>query len=279
MLLARLLKRLSATLKGIDSPLTTDWLPKNFFINNSAPLITTPEEKIKLISELSVDITVCLPFNTDIGAMSPDEFFEKILLSQMRAAHIVCGSNYTFGKNGAGNTEYLSELCKKNGVGFTAVSHVCADGISVSASAIRELLKKGDVKESALLLGRRYSISGKVIDGRHLGRTLGFPTANIKLKNGAVVPKNGVYLTKTYIGGAEYFGITNVGKHPTVPCDDILAETYIFDFNSDIYGKEIKLEFVEFIRKEKTFDTLMALTDQVNADIKKARLLAEKIYS
>ena len=252
--------------------------PKNFFIKDSAPLITTPSEKISLISELGVDIAVCVPFDTNIGKLSPDEFFCEILLKKIKAVHIVCGSNYTFGKNGVGNADYLAELCKKHGIGFTSLGHICVDGVSVSASAIRDMIKKGDVTGASLLLGRPYSISGTVIDGNHLGRTLGFPTANLALRDGCVVPKNGVYLTKAYIDGVERFGITNVGKHPTVPSENILAETYLFDFNDDIYGKEIKLEFVEFIRKEKTFDSLKSLTLQVESDIEKSKHLVEKKY-
>ena len=253
--------------------------PKNYFVKDSAPLITPPEEKISLISEIGVDVVVCVPFDMDIGGLTPEEFFYGILINKMNAAHIVCGSNYTFGKNGSGNAEYLSELCRKNGVGFTSLGHICADGISVSASAIREMIKKGDLSEVELLLGRKYSISGTVINGNHLGRTLGFPTANIELKRGCVVPKNGVYLTKVYVNGAEHFGITNVGRHPTVLAEALLAETFLFDFNSDIYGKELKLEFIEFMRKEKTFESLDTLTLQVNADIDKAKRLIQKKYS
>lgn len=253
--------------------------PKNFFIKNSAPLITTPSEKIALISELGVDVAVCVPFDTDIGSLTPDEFFFEILIKRMHTAHVVCGSNYTFGKNGIGNAEYLSELCQKNGIGFTSIGHICVDGISVSASAIREMVKRGNITDASLLLGRPYSISGTVIDGNHLGRTLGFPTANLALRDGCVVPKNGVYLTKAYIDGVERFGITNVGKHPTVPTENILAETYVFDFDSDIYGKKLRLEFLEFIRNEKTFASLKELSAQVQLDIEKAKKLVEKKYS
>jgi riboflavin kinase/FMN adenylyltransferase len=253
--------------------------PKNYFLKDSAPLITPPDEKISLISDLGVDVVVCVPFDMDIGGLTPEEFFYEILINKMKAAHIVCGSNYTFGKNGSGNAEYLSELCQKNGIGFTSLGHICADGISVSASAIREMIKKGDLSEVELLLGRNYSISGTVINGNHLGRTLGFPTANIEIKRGCVVPKNGVYLTKVYVDGVERFGITNVGRHPTVLAENLLAETFLFDFDSDIYGKELKLEFIEFMRKEKTFDSLDSLTLQVSSDIEKAKLLIEKKYS
>ena len=253
--------------------------PKNFFIKNSAPLITTPSEKIALISELGVDVAVCVPFDTDIGSLTPDEFFFEILIKRMHTVHVVCGSNYTFGKNGIGNAEYLSELCQKNGIGFTSIGHICVDGISVSASAIREMIKRGNITDASLLLGRPYSISGTVIDGKHLGRTLGFPTANLALRDGCVVPKNGVYLTKAYIDGVERFGITNVGKHPTVPTENILAETYVFDFDSDIYGKKLRLEFLEFIRNEKTFASLKELSAQVQLDIEKAKKLVEKKYS
>ena len=178
-----------------------------------------------------------------------------------------------------GNAEYLAELCKKHGIGFTSLGHICADGISVSASVIREMIQHGDVQSASILLGRYHYISGKVISGNRIGRTLGFPTANIEISQERVVPKNGVYLTKAYTEASEHFGITNVGRHPTVLVDKTLAETFLFNFDHDIYSKKIKLEFLEFIRKEKTFDSLEALTLQVETDIDKVTRLIEKKYS
>lgn len=253
--------------------------PKNFFLPNSAPVITSADEKMRLISELGVDITACVPFDMSIGSLSPENFFCEILINKMRAAHIVCGYNYTFGKNGAGSTSLLSKLCAERNVGFTALTPVYSDDMPISASAIREALAIGDTKTAERLLGRPFSLSGKVDNGNHLGRTLGFPTANIAAKDGAALPKNGVYLTRATFDGTVRYGITNVGRHPTVLVEKPLAETYLFDFDGDLYNKEIRLEFLDFIRPEETFSSLDELKNQVSSDVNKAMQIIEKNYS
>ncbi len=253
--------------------------PKNFFLPNSAPVITAADEKLRLISELGVDVAVCVPFDMSIGSLSPEDFFGEILISKMRAAHVVCGFNYTFGKNGAGSTSLLARLCAERNVGFTALPPVYSDDMPISASAIREAISKGDTEAAARLLGRPFSLSGSVDNGNHLGRTLGFPTANIAIKDGAALPKNGVYLTRATFDGTARYGITNVGRHPTVLVKKPLAETYLFDFDGDLYGKEIRLEFLDFIRPEKKFASLDELKDQVSSDANKAMLIIEKNYS
>ena len=252
--------------------------PKNFFFPNSARVITTVAQKAELISELGVDVTVCVPFDNAIASLSPEEFFERILVEKMNAAHVVCGANFRFGKNGIGDTKTLSKLCKEHGIGFSVQSHVCADGMPVSSSAIREALMSGDIKTASALLGRPYSISGKVINGNRLGRTLGFPTANIAIEDGGALLKNGVYVTRALVDGEAHYGITNVGKHPTVSPNILLAETNLFDFCDDIYGKDIKIEFLEFIRPEVKFGSLDELSAQVQKDIETAKSFIAKKY-
>lgn len=250
--------------------------PKNFFSPNSAPLLTSREEKERIIKDLGADIFVCIPFDLDVGSLSPFEFFEEIIVKRLRADFIVCGFNFTFGKNGAGNTELLSALCSERGIGFIALPPVLIGTSPISSSDIRRYLSEGDTKNASLLLGRPYSVTSKVISGNRIGRTLGFPTANIAFDDRAQIPKNGVYLTRVSFGGESYFGVTNVGRHPTVSPSRLLAETYLLDFSGELYGRSIHLEFLEFIRPERKFDSLGELAAQVSRDTELAKSLIAK---
>ncbi len=245
--------------------------PKNYFFKNSAPLLTTPNEKKRLMRSLSPDLFVCVPFDSQIASLSPEEFFENILLKKLNATHIVCGFDYRFGKGGRGNSELLTELCNKHGVGLSVIPPVMIDGLSVSSSEIRKLLGDGDVKKAAVLLGRKYSICSTVVDGQHLGRTLGFPTINQLFDKNITPLRRGVYLTKVRLGHSLYSAITNVGVRPTVDGATLCAETHILDFCGDLYGKNVRVEFVDFIRPEKKFSSVEELSAQVLSDIKAAR--------
>lgn len=256
-----------------DSP------PKNFFDPSSAPVLTTPNEKRKLIEALGVELLVCVPFDLNIGALSPEEFFNEILVKRLHAKHIVCGFNYSFGKNGKGDTKLLAKLCSEIGIDFTALPPILRNGETISSSAIRAMLSIGNTEDAAKLLGRKYSITSKVINGNHLGRTLGFPTANIALNSEELLLKKGVYVVRALCEYGAFFGITNVGTHPTVFPNLLLAETNLFDFSGDLYEKKIKIEFLEFVRPERTFESIDELSAQVSNDIELAKKIIMKKYS
>ena len=245
--------------------------PRNFFSPCSIKLLTPKEEKLRLFEAADADIAVCVPFDEKILTVEAEDFVSKILLKNMRAEHLVCGYNYTFGKKALGNTELIKSICARQGVGVTVADDVTADGISVSSSAIRALLADGEVEKAASLLGRYYSISGKVINGQHLARKLGFPTVNIIPNDRQLIPKNGVYLTQISFCKEERFGITNVGIRPTVDTNIMCAETHIFDFDGDLYGKEITVRFIHFLRKETKFSSVEEMAEQVQKDIDVAR--------
>ena len=247
--------------------------PKRFYNPNSTPLLTDSETKRRLIKELGVDIYISISFDEKIAAITPEEFFDVILLNNLRAACVVCGFNFTFGKGGKGNKHTLENLCKSKNIEFISVPSVCVDGAGVSSSRIRSCLSEGDVRSVAALLGRPYSINSEVIDGKHLGRALGFPTINQKVKNGMCIPRNGVYLARVHFDGLSYYAITNIGAQPTVGGNDVISESHIFDFSGDIYGKEVTVEFLKFIRPVKKFSSLDELKNQVNIDIETARKL------
>ena len=245
--------------------------PKSFFSSEPIPLLTSLEEKKRIMKSLGVDLFVCLPFDRAIASIEAEQFFYEILKKRLAASFILCGFNYRFGNRGIGSTELLSKLCKENGIGLSVVSPIEIDGTPVSSSAIRRALEEGDVKGAASLLGRPYSICSTVINGQHLGRTLGFPTVNQIFEERLITPKNGVYLSRIRIGNTVKKGVTNVGVRPTVDGQTLCAETHIFDFDGDLYGKRIRVEFLEFIRSEQKFNSVEDLSAQVHRDIEKAK--------
>lgn len=245
--------------------------PKNFFVKNSVPILTDANEKKRLMESLGVDIFVSLDFSAEISSLSPEKFFEDIIISRLRASEVFCGFNYRFGKGAEGDTELLSSLCEKRSVGFSAISPVLVDGIAVSSSEIRRLLSVGDVAAAAELLGRHYSICSSVVSGQQLGRRLGFPTVNQLISNKSAPLRNGVYITRTRVGHLIKRSITNVGVRPTVDGHTLCAETNLFDFEGDLYGRSIRVEFIDFIRPERKFDSIEQLSEQVQKDIEKAK--------
>ncbi|MBE6592952.1 MAG: bifunctional riboflavin kinase/FAD synthetase [Ruminococcaceae bacterium] len=245
--------------------------PKSYFSPEPTPLLTPFYEKKRLMRTLSPDLFVCVPFNKNIAMLSAEDFFCDILLKKLNAAHIVCGFDYHFGRGGKGDAALLDELCKKHGISLSVIAPVVIDGITVSSSEIRRLLGEGDVKTAAALLGRRYSIYAPVVSGQHLGRTLGFPTINQLFEKNSTPLRRGVYLTRVRIGYTAYHAITNVGVRPTVDGATFCAETNIFGFEGDLYTKSVRVEFVDFIRPEKKFNSVGELTAQVLDDIKNAK--------
>lgn len=249
--------------------------PKRFY-DPSVPLLTSTKDKEDIIASLGVDALFLIDFNEKIASVSAKEFVVEYLIKKMGAIYIVCGHNFTFGHRGSGNIETLTELCLQNDVGLTIVPSIELNGISVSSSYVRELLSSGNTVRAAEYLGRPYSFTHTVIEGQRLGRTLGFPTINQKIEDKYSVLSFGVYLTKVSIDDQTFFGITNIGNRPTVNGDGVVSETNLFSFSGDLYGKKIKLEFLEFIRKERKFSSLEELSTQVQIDISKAKALAQK---
>ncbi len=245
--------------------------PRNFFSPNSAPVITAHQEKSALIEDLGVDIFVCYPFDADTAASSPRDFFENVLIGQLGATHIVCGFNYTFGKGGKGNADTLRELCNERGIGFTQLPPIDIDGVTVSSSVIRSALEAGDMELAERFLGHTYRLAAEVSDGQHLATKLGFPTLNQVFEKNILIPKRGVYLSRATVDEKKYFGISNIGIRPTVESDILCAETHLFDFDRDIYGKRVSVELLRFMRPEIKFPSVDTLAERVREDIKTAK--------
>ena len=251
--------------------LTFEIPPKSFFSKDGVPLITATGEKLRIFESLGAENTLCLPASSDIFSISPKDFIQKILIDGMKARHLVCGFDYTFGKGGKGNTELLIKECASRGVRVSIVPKYEENGVTVSSTLIREAVVNGRIEKANEYLGRAFSLTARVVDGQHLARKLGFPTVNMIPEKNILLPKNGVYVTRMILEGQEKYGITNVGLRPTVNTDILCAETHIFDYCGDLYGKELKIEFLRYLREETKFSDIEALASRVREDISTAK--------
>lgn len=268
------IKEAQRVAKMIGYPLsvfTFDTPPRNFFLPDSVPVICTPEEKLSLFEAAGVDISVCVPFDETMVNTSAEDFINDILIGRMRAAYVVCGYNYTFGKKGTGNAELIRAVCERSGIGVSIIPEQTLDGVSVSSSLIRSTVMDGDMEYAAALLGRPFFLTSRVVDGQHLARRLGFPTVNTLPPSGHLLPKRGVYVTMIRFDKEKRYGITNVGIRPTVDTNILCAETHIFDFDGDLYGKDINVEFLHFLREERRFNSVEEMSVQVKNDIETAK--------
>lgn len=258
--------------KGLNAVVWTfDNSPKSVFSGQDIPVITTAAEKQKLFEEMGVDILISFPFDEKVQKLECADFAEEILYKCLRAKKVFCGFNYSFGAGGKGTPEMLNKLCASKGIDTEILAPVEKAWGTVSSSRIREMIEKGDVSKAAELLGRPYSVYGTVTHGKKLGRTIGFPTVNQVIESKKVIPKDGVYLTRVLLNGDAYYGITDIGVKPTVGTHTRGAETYIFGFKGDLYGKNIKTEFLEYLRKEKKFESVDELKKQISCDEQKAK--------
>lgn len=234
------------------------------------PLITPTEKKIKLIEEMGISAVICAEFNLEFSNLHPRSFARDILAGRIGAKEVVVGFNYSFGKGRGGGIDFLKEMGEEYGFKLHVVEPVRIGGAVVSSSKVREAIWAGDARLASMLLGRPYDMEGRVVSGMKRGKRLGFPTANIETK-GELFPKSGVYAAVVLMKGRKYKAVANVGKHPTFPEDPFSVEAHIFDFDSDIYGEEVGLLFIERIRDDMAFQTQEALSEQIRHDAIKAK--------
>lgn len=247
--------------------------PRRYFQPDAPPfLLTAPDARDVLLRDLGVDEIFTLAFNKKLASMSPEAFIREVLAEELSLAGIVAGADFRFGAGRAGDGDALKTIGGQAGLAVKLVD-LLDDGDSdakFGSSAIREALRSGDVASAAAMLGRAWSVSGPVLEGNRVGRTIGFPTANMTLGD-LVAPRQGVYATRAVVGGKTYGAVSNYGRRPTVGSDEPLLETYLFDFEGDLYAREIEVTFIAFLRDEKKFDGLDALKAQIAEDCTKAR--------
>ncbi|MBE6734842.1 MAG: bifunctional riboflavin kinase/FAD synthetase [Ruminococcaceae bacterium] len=235
----------------------------------NSQLLTTEEEKQSLIAQNGIEIMVNAAF-LSVRNLSAEEFVSIVLKESLGARAVFCGYNYRFGKGASADAETLKVLCEKAGIEVTCVDEYTKEDTPVSSTRIRALLKEGNVRETAKLLGRPYSMEGTVIHGNAIGRTIDTPTLNISVSKEKLLPHFGVYACYAYVDGKKHKAVTNIGMKPTVGSDVPTIEAFLLNAKGDFYNKQVKLELIDFIRPEQKFDSLTDLKTAINLDIEKA---------
>lgn len=241
--------------------------PRNLLGNgNKVKNIMYAVDKARIISELGIDYMFNIPFTREIMNMSPKAYIDDLLVDTFQMKEAYCGFNYRFGYKAEGDVKVLMEESISNGFGIHILEAFKVEGEVVSSTLIRQLIEDGRMDRCAKFLGRYYSIEGEVVVGNKLGKTIGFPTSNLVIDDSMVSPSNGVYITYCTYNGVRYPSITNVGVKPTIGEYNKNVETHIFDFDRELYGKNIRVEFLKQIRDEKKFDSIEALSKQITDD-------------
>ena len=241
-----------------------------------ALLLQSFRQKSKSIEALGASYFLCPPFSSFMG-LSPKEYAVDLLVNKLKARAVICGYDYRFGKGASGNADTLKELLEPLGVEVVAVPAIVKDGEPLSSTRIRNLLKEGRMEEANSLLGYEFTIDYEVVHGRHLGNKLGFPTINQIFPENKIAPCFGVYKTALSIDGKSYLGVTNVGRKPTVGATGFIsAETYIDNFEGNLYGRKVELSFQNFLRPEEKFPSIEALKEAIGKDVIHARELLKK---
>ena len=262
---------------GTSVAVTFDPHPLKVLRPDGIRLISTTEQKMELIQLAGIDALVVLPFNRQFSGTTAHDFVDKVLVEAIGVRELVVGYDYAFGKGREGNIEFLKARGRELGFPVTVVDAYFENGMLVSSTKIRELVAEGRMRDVRHLLGRYYQIRGEVQRGRQRGgKEVGFPTANLKISEEDLCPKRGVYVTQVVYKGTVYGGVSNIGYNPTFGENRLVAETHIFDFNSDIYGHPIKINLLRYLRGEKKFSGVEELAAQIKLDIVTARqVLAE----
>ncbi|MPQ42419.1 bifunctional riboflavin kinase/FAD synthetase [Clostridium tarantellae] len=262
---------------GLSMVYTFENHPLTFINKEKAPkLLIDNKNKIKLLENLGIDIACFINFNEHVMKMNPSDFIKK-LVEQYNIKGIVVGFNYRFGYKNLGDLELLKKLSEKLDFELYVMEAMLWKYEVISSTRIRQMISNGSVEEANTLLTRPFMLSGKVIHGRKIGRTIGFPTANMEIDRNMIIPKKGVYYTNLECKGKFLKGITSVGNNPTVNGDNITIETYILDFSESIYDNEVKVYFIEYIRDEIKFNSLNDLKNQLEKDKNFAKLRNIKI--
>jgi riboflavin kinase/FMN adenylyltransferase len=249
--------------------------PQEFFSGQSRPLLTTLEEKTWQLAHLGIDQLVLLPFNQALAELSAEAFVEQILIQGLRATHISVGSDFRFGKGRQGDVALLDAIASHHHIPITIVPLKLDHSERISSSRIRQALQTGHVQEANQLLGRPYTLTGRVVQGQQLGRTLGFPTANLKLPPDKFIPCQGVYSVRVCgvtddNTATPHLGVMNIGTRPTVEGQNLSVEVHIFDWSGDLYNRMLTIRLESFLRPEQKFSSLDSLKAQIQADCEAA---------
>ncbi len=234
--------------------------------DTSVTYITSVEERLNLLKLSGVDMVIPLTFDIDLSRLQAHEF-TALLKDKLKMKSLIIGYNFAMGYKRQGTPERLTEIGHEQGFSVDIIDAITTDDERISSTVIRETLRAGDVSKASKLLGRHFSFDGQVIHGDSRGKTLGFPTANLAITKDRLVPGNGIYACWLTVDDKRYMAATNIGTRPTFGNNERIIETFILDFDQDIYGNSIKIEFIQRLRDEVLFQTTQALIDQMNIDV------------
>jgi riboflavin kinase/FMN adenylyltransferase len=247
--------------------------PRSLTLGKSPPLLTLIDQRLELFEELGIKAALVLSFTEELCRLDPQDYVRSVLVECMGAKSLSIGFNHRFGRNRVGDADLLRKLGEEFGYSVHVAGEVIVDGAPVSSSRIREAISKGDVEEARTLLGRRFAIAGIVERGDRRGHTIGFPTANIAVSDEQVEPAIGVYVAEVRLpDNTRLPAVVNIGRRPTFEKDgNLTTEVHVLDYDGDLYGKRLQLEFLQHVRSEKKFDGIEALKAQISADVQQAR--------
>lgn len=276
-----LLRRVAERARELDAlptALTFDRSPKSLVRTDTIALLTDPKDRAELMRELygirEVDV---LPFDRTMMEMPWERFVTEVLARRFHAVHVVAGHDYHFGYKGQGDPEKLRHLCGELGIGCDIIGRVELDGVTISSTYIRGLIAEGDAEQARRFLGHPHMMSGTVVAGQQVGRTMGIPTANLVIPQDVLPPAKGVYATRVRVGSEYYAAVTNVGVRPTMGDGrGLTVEPWILDFAGDLYGKDIRVEFYHRLRGERKFDSLEELKAEIFRNAEQTRAYFEK---
>lgn len=253
--------------------------PKEEIEKKKQPALLTMKEKETLLELFGVDYVIEYPFTSDVRQMKAEDFIE-LLVEKLHVKVFVIGTDFCFGYEKAGNYTLLQQLSQKYGYRVLAFTKKQCQGEDISSTKIRDAISNGDVKAASSLLGYPYFFEGIVLNGRRIGRTIGVPTLNIEPEENKLLPPFGVYASQTVIDGKTYLSLTNIGRKPTVGDNNPVGiETHVFDFHEDVYGKNVRVQLLEWIREEKKFNSVDELKIQIEKDITKILQSVDKKVS
>lgn len=262
--------------KGLSScVITFHPHPQKVLQNIDIPLLVPIRERLKLLEKEGVDVVACYTFTKDIAKIPAKDFVTDILIGKLNLKHLIVGPGFSFGRKREGNLDLLDKMGKEYDFDTEVVETALIDGEIVSSTAIRNLVREGNMVKVGKFLGYNFYIEGQVKEGEGRGRQIGFPTANLDT-DWDILPKVGVYATLAHVDGIVLNSITNVGYRPTFGNNELVIETHIFNFNEDIYKKRIEVEFVDRVRDEQKFNGPQALVEQIKKDVDRVNVILSK---
>jgi len=258
--------------RGTSIAITFNPHPLQVLRPGGIKLISNCEQKIELIAMSGIDVLIIIPFNKEFAATSAVQFVDEILIQRIGVKQLFVGYDYAFGKGRTGDINFLRQQGEEKGFSVTVIEAYYEDDVLVSSTKVRELVTAGKMVDTKELLGRHYQIRGEVQRGKQRGgKEIGFPTANLHVDEEDLLPKYGVYVCQVICDGKSYGGVINIGFNPTFSENKLVAETHIFEFNQDIYGKPIKVNLLHFLRDERKFSSIEELAAQIARDVIQAK--------